>query len=223
MPTALVTGASRGIGLELASRLHAGGWRVLATARAPGRPDGLRDIAEVIRLDVADDASVADLGRQLGGVSLDLLVNNAGVSSPGKRLADLDGPELARVFRVNAIAPLLVTRAALPALRAGGRKQIVNISSQLGSIAGNTGGSSYAYRGSKAALNMLTVCMAHELRPEGFTAVTMHPGWVRTDMGGPEAPLTPAQSARSMLEVLERLTPSDTGRFLNYDGSPLPW
>src|SRR5690606_22411454 len=136
---------------------------------------------------------------------IDVLINNAGVSSAGKKLESLDAAELQHVMMVNAIAPVLVARALLPNLRAGRRRLIVNITSQLGSIANNTGGSSYGYRASKAALNMLTRSMANELRGEGFTCIAVHPGWVKTDMGGEEAPLAPEESARDLLALIGRV------------------
>lgn len=225
MPTTwLITGASRGIGLEFVRQLAARGERVLATARDPAKaPELARLAAAVLPMEATDDRSVLALRDRLEGQAVDVLVNNAGVSSQTKNLAELTSESLLGVLHVNAAAPMVVTRAALPALRRGQRKLVVNISSQLGSITNNSGGSTYGYRASKAALNMLTVCAANELRGEGFTCVAFHPGWVRTDMGGPEAPLTPERSVSSMLSAFDRLGPADSGRFLNYDGSPLPW
>jgi NAD(P)-dependent dehydrogenase (short-subunit alcohol dehydrogenase family) len=220
----LITGASRGIGLEFVRQLAARGHRVLATARDPAKAPHLAPPAHaVLPLEATDDRSILALTDRLAAHPIDVLVNNAGVSSETRSIADLTSEALLRVLHVNAAAPLVVVRAALPALRAGARRTIINISSQLGSIANNSGGSTYAYRASKAALNMLTVSLANELRPEGFTCVAMHPGWVRTDMGGPQAPLTPTDSVASMIAVIERLTATDSGRFLNYDGKPLPW
>lgn len=219
-----VTGANRGIGLELVRILIARGATVLATVR--DRASGLELIdsgARVFELDVSDPASIDALPGKLGDQPIDVLINNAGVSSTSKLLSDCRAEEFARVFAINATGPVLVARALLPQLRQGARKLIVNISSQLASIRNNTGGSSYGYRASKAALNMLTVSMANELRPEGFTCVCMHPGWVKTRMGGDQAPMTVEQSARFILEQADRFTPSDSGGFRNYDGSTLPW
>lgn len=222
--TYFVTGANRGIGLEFARQLSARGDRVLATCRDPARAAELASVASrVVRLDLTDPASLGALPPELGEQPVDVLICNAGVSAEGKSVATLDGAELRRVLDVNAVAPILVAQALLPALRRGSRKLVCNITSQLGSIANNTGGSTYAYRASKAALNMLTVSMANELRPEGFTCVAVHPGWVRTDMGGPNATLAPDEAVRSMLSVLDKLSPASTGRFLNYDGAPMPW
>lgn len=228
MTTYLVTGANRGIGLEFVKQLSARpGAVVIGTAR---RVSGLSPEAASVKgvrwveLDVSDWASIESLPERLGGVdAIDVLINNAGVSSPARLLADVTGPELERVFRVNTFAPLLVTKALLPKLVAGSRKLVLNITSQLGSIANNTGGSSYAYRASKTGLNQLTVSLANELRPVGVTCIMAHPGWVQTDMGGKEATLTPEVSVRGLLGIVDRAELSMSGRFLNYDGSALPW
>lgn len=220
--TYVVTGASRGIGLEFCRQLMKRGERVIGVVRTPS--PALAELGVRTELaDVTDAAQVEALGVRLAGEAVEVLINNAGVSSKASRLADLSIEELGRVFGVNATSPLVVTRALMPSLRAGKSRRVINISSQLGSITNNAGGSSYPYRASKAALNMLTVSLANELRPEGFTCVVMHPGWVQTDMGGPNATLTPTQAVGSMLGVMDRLGPDDSGRFLNYDGKALPW
>jgi NAD(P)-dependent dehydrogenase (short-subunit alcohol dehydrogenase family) len=222
--TFFITGANRGIGLEFARRLTARGDRVLATARKPEEAADLKaNSATVFPLDVADDASLAALPGLVKNEPIDILINNAGVGGGAKSIETLEAAELARVFRVNAFGAMLVTKALLPNLRAGIRKSVVNITSQLGSIANNTGGSSYEYRGSKAALNMLTVCLSNELKPQGFTCIAIHPGWVQTDMGGPNATLTPEQSVASLIKVIDALEPGMTGKYLNYDGQGLPW
>lgn len=220
--TYVVTGASRGIGLEFCRQLARRGERVIGVARSAA-PELAGLGVRVEMADVTVPAQVEALGKRLAGEAVDVLINNAGVSSKASRLEELTLEELQRVFAVNASSPLVVTRALMPSLRAGGRKMVVNISSQLGSITNNTGGSSYPYRASKAALNMLTVSLANELKPEGFTCVTVHPGWVQTDMGGPNATLTPVQAVGSMLGVFDRLTAGESGKFLNYDGKGLPW
>lgn len=228
MTTYLVTGANRGIGLELVKQLSAKpGAVVIGTARSVAKlpaDAGLLQGVRWVELDVSDWASIESLPERLGGVdAIDVLINNAGVSSPARLLADVTGPELERVFRVNTFAPLLVTKALLPKVVAGSRKLVLNITSQLGSIANNTGGSSYAYRASKTGLNQLTVSLANELRPNGVTCIMAHPGWVQTDMGGKEATLTPEVSVRGLLGIVDRAELSMSGRFLNYDGSALPW
>jgi NAD(P)-dependent dehydrogenase (short-subunit alcohol dehydrogenase family) len=224
MATWLITGANRGIGLEMVRQLAAKGERVIATARDPGAATELRSIAaQILPLDVASPASVEALGVAIQGLPIDVLVNNAGVSSTSKTLATIDAAEMARVMAINAMGPILTTKAAIDSLRAGSRKLVVHITSQLGSIANNSGGSTYAYRASKAALNQFNRSLSNELAPEGFTCVAIHPGWVKTDMGGPSAHLTPEQSVRSMLGVIATLGVDRSGAFLNYDGQPLPW
>ena len=222
--TVLVTGATRGIGLELVKQLIARGDRVIGTARSEAKAGALRDLrARVVELDAASATSIAGLGERLGGEAIDVLINNAGVSSSSKTLSVLDAAELQGVMFVNAIAPMLVTKAVIANLRSGKGKLVCQITSQLGSIANNTGGSSYGYRASKAALNQMNRSLAAELGGEGFVCVAVHPGWVRTDMGGPNATLSVEDSARQILGTLDRATPTDNGGFFNYDGAVLPW
>lgn len=179
--------------------------------------------ARVVQLDVADPSSVEMLRERLGDASIDVLINNAGISGGGKTLAECNGPELGRIFMTNSVGPLLVVKALHPHLERGERKLIVNLSSQLGSITNNNGGSSYGYRASKAALNMLTRSMANELGAAGFTCVTMHPGWVRTRMGGDQAPLLPEAAAAMIAEQIAGFNQSNSGQFRSFDGSHLPW
>lgn len=222
--TVVVTGAGRGIGLELCRQLRAKGHRVIGTLRDESKGDALRELGAACEaLDVTSEASIRGFGDRMKGTPVDVLINNAGVSGKAKALAELTRDELADVFGVNTFAPLLVARALRPAMDQGRRKLIVHITSQLGSLANNTGGSTYAYRASKAALNQLNRSLAVELAPAGYACVAIHPGWVRTDMGGPSAPLSVEQSASSMLAVIERAGAGESGRFLNYDGQPLPW
>ncbi|CAN5847972.1 SDR family oxidoreductase [soil metagenome] len=219
----LITGANRGIGLELARIARVRGHAVIGACRKPADAGELKATgARVVTLDVTSEASIKALGAELKDEALDALINNAGVSSDAKNLKDLTAAELARVFQVNAFAPLLVTAALLEALRRGQRKTIVHITSQLGSIANNTGGSSYPYRASKSALNQLNRSLAAELKGE-FTCLAVHPGWVQTDMGGQQAPMTPAQSAEHIFKIIESARPEQSGAFLNYDGATLPW
>jgi NAD(P)-dependent dehydrogenase (short-subunit alcohol dehydrogenase family) len=225
--TYLITGASRGIGLEFVKVLAGRGDRIIAAVRDPASAKDLaavRGAVRIIPLDVSDAASIAGLRERVGAEPIDVLINNAGVASRGtKVLAELGAAEMLLVFMVNSVAPMLVTRQVIENLRAGARKTIVQITSQLASIANNTGGSSYGYRASKTALNQLNRSLANELRPEGFTCAAMHPGWVRTDMGGAGADLTVEQSVSHMVRVIDGLTPKQSGAFLNYDGAPLPW
>lgn len=221
---ALVTGANRGIGLELARCMAARGDVVVGTARHPAEATELAALgATVVPLDVLDPASIDALGTAMAGRPIDLLVNNAGVSSESRTLTSCTAAELARILTINAAGPVLVAKALMPSLEAATRRVVVNVSSQLGSIRNNTGGSSYGYRASKAALNMLTTCMANELKPKGFTCVAMHPGWVRTRMGGDQAPLLAPDAAARILATIDALGPPHSGSFVDLDGKPLPW
>jgi len=226
----VITGANRGLGLELARQTLARGDCVLAGVREPARaaelaalrgPSGGR--LRIAPCDVASDESVRAFAAALTE-PVDLLINNAGVRSLPDSLEALDLEAAARTFQVNALGALRVTRALLPQLRRAGAAKIANIGSNLGSIADNTGGGSYGYRMAKAALNMATRSLAQDLRAEGIIVVVLSPGWVQTDMGGPEAPLPVGQSVTDLLGVIDRLTlVNDSGEFLDHRGERVPW
>jgi len=220
----LVTGANRGVGLAFARHLSERGDSVIATAR---HPEKARDLAKLSlrleQLDVADEKSIASLARRIEGEPLDVLINNAGIGDAGPAFARLSMKELDQAFRVNATGPVAITQALLLNLRAGLRRTVVNLSSGLGSISENDSGGWIAYRASKAALNQLTRTMAGELKNEGFICIVICPGWVKTNMGGPGASVSPADSVAAMLKVIDRLAPSDTGRFLDRHGKDIPW
>lgn len=225
----LITGANRGLGLEFAKEYCNAGWTVFATAREPDKADELQKLGErvhVVRLDVTDAASVAALAKSLERQPLDLLINNAGLGvkiDGGPKLDQLKMADFERLMQVNAFGPVRVTQALLPNLRAGKGRTIVNITSGLGSITWNVQGGFYGYRESKASLDMFTRTLAAELRPEGFTCVALMPGWVKTDMGGPNATLTPEESVSAMRKVIDRLKPADDGKLFDYDGTNPPW
>ena len=222
--TVLITGANRGIGLELSRQYSAAGWNVIGTARKPESAQDLAALgAEIMQLDVTDPASVERLSRELGARPVDLLINNAGILPMMPSLAEIDMDDYQRVMDVNTMGPVRVTRAVLPSLRAGQLRVIVNITSTLGSIANNASGGFYGYRESKAALNMFTKSLAAELGPEGFTCIVMHPGWVRTDMGGPSAPTTAQQSVQGIRGVIDGLSRVDNGTFWSFEGEQMPW
>jgi NAD(P)-dependent dehydrogenase (short-subunit alcohol dehydrogenase family) len=229
--TVLVTGANRGLGLEFAGQYAADGWRVLAACRDPGAAVDLNRLAAesggriaVITLDVSDLASVRAAAQALAGTPIDLLINNAGVGSPrGQKLGALDYAAWARVLDVNTLGPMRVTEAFLDHLAAGSGKKVVTITSGMGSIADNGSGGSYAYRSSKAAVNMVVKSLSLDLAPRGITCIVMNPGWVRTDMGGPGGKISPQESIAGMRKVIAKLKPADTGKFFNYDGGSYPW
>ena len=223
-PTVLITGANRGIGLEYARQFAAKGYKVIGTARDPADAKELAAVADRVEpLDVTDAASVAALAARLDGVAIDILVNNAGMFDRKDVSVDrVDFAMMEQTLAVNTLGPLRVTQALLPNLRAGKRRTIVNMSSQLGSIE-QSNGTWYAYRASKAALNQINKTLSAELAAEGFTCVVLHPGWVRTDMGGAGATYTPQESVRGLITVIEKLAPADNGRFYDFKGNPIPW
>lgn len=227
MPSVLITGASRGLGLEFARQYAADGWRVFACARDPETPE-LRKIGGQVsrhRLDVCNGGDLSALKSELNGKSVDVLINNAGVyGQPRGRggWGDINDEAWAQTMRVNVTAPIRVTDALIGNVEKSERKTLVYISSRMGSIAENPGGS-YVYRSSKAALNSAVKGLSADLKAKGIIAVVFHPGWVRTDMGGPNATLSPTQSITGMRNVILGLTPNDTGRFINYDGTAIPW
>jgi NAD(P)-dependent dehydrogenase (short-subunit alcohol dehydrogenase family) len=222
--TIVITGANRGIGLELARQASAAGATVVATAREPEKAAELNALdVRVEQLDVADADSVARFARSLGDLAVDVLINNAGVGVGHPSLEELDPESLVPMFRVNAVGPLRVTQALLPHLRRGKEKRVVQMTSRMGSIDDNSSGGAYAYRASKAALNMINKSLALDLAGEGFTCIVTHPGWVTTDMGGQGAPLSVQESAAGLLKVVDGLTQDDNGRFLMWSGEELPW
>jgi NAD(P)-dependent dehydrogenase (short-subunit alcohol dehydrogenase family) len=223
MPTVLITGANRGIGLELARQYAEAGWRVHACARKPAKASALKALAGDIRLhklDVTNGRQIAALARALKGETLDLLVNNAGVGGTDEAT---DPEPWLEVFRVNSIAPVRMLEACLPHLERSKHARVLNLTSRLGSIADNSSGGSYAYRSSKAALNAAMKSLAIDLEPKRIIVILMHPGWVQTDMGGAGAPITPQTSVAGLRRVIAEVNPSDSGGFFNYDGKPIPW
>jgi NAD(P)-dependent dehydrogenase (short-subunit alcohol dehydrogenase family) len=230
MLQALVTGANRGLGLEMTRQLLQRGDRVVAACRHPGKALALTRLAgehpgklHVMPLDLADARSIAELSREIGALDLDLdvFVNNAGVLVEGERFGAIEPKSLRDSFVVNAEGPFLLTQA-LNAHIADGAK-IVNLSSTLGSIGRTDSLYSPSYAISKAALNMATRLLAIALRERGIVVVALSPGWVRTDMGGSGAPAKPEQAIASMLRVIDHLMPPDSGRFLSQNGETIPW
>jgi NAD(P)-dependent dehydrogenase (short-subunit alcohol dehydrogenase family) len=236
--TLMVTGASGGIGLEIVRQAAARGDRVIAASRQ-GSP-ALRKLAGAhpdrvleLTLDPGSQESVIAARAKLDGrvEGIDILINNAGVYSRWSRHWDPDATlfdtvtqeELVDTFRINAAGPMLIIEHFLNLVRASRRGRILNVSSLVGSVSQKTSGGDYAYAASKAALNIMTRALAAELAPEGITVIAITPGWVRTEMGGSEATLSPAESVRGILSVAARLTPKDAGRFLDYQGEEQPW
>lgn len=220
MTTALVTGANRGIGLELCRQLAARGAQVIAVCRRSSPELDQLGVRVEQGVDVADPGSIDELARRLDGARLDLLVNNAGVLGH-EGLDHLDFDAIQRQFEVNALGPLRVTAALLPLLSKGAKVAIV--SSRMGSIADNTSGGSYGYRMSKAAVNAAGRSLAHDLAMRGIALVILHPGFVRTGMTGHNGLVDPPDSARGLIERIDELGVETTGRFMHMNGEELPW
>lgn len=233
MQTVLITGSNRGLGLEWVEQLAEAGWRVYATCRHPDKADALNLIAAsfprnvtVHRLDVTDAAQIAALAQELEGRPLDMLLNNAGVyfeKYTDEHLGNIDYANWEETFRVNTLGAVRMGEAFADHLAAGEKKLLVAISSHMGSIDDIGVPGDYAYRSSKAALNAAMTGLTHELKPRGIDVLMLHPGWVQTRMGGPGAPLTTYESVQGMRRVIENLSPGDSGHFLRYDGSSIPW
>jgi NAD(P)-dependent dehydrogenase (short-subunit alcohol dehydrogenase family) len=232
MPRVLITGSNRGLGLEWVRQCAARGWGVNATCRDPDAAAELQDLASrhpdlrLHRLDVTAADQVAGVAEALRDEALDLLVNNAGVYFEhwGKDpIGGIDFEDWEETFRVNTLGPMRVTEALLPQLARGERPLVVAITSHMGSIADIDAPRDYAYRSSKAALNAAMHGLAHELEPRGIGLLLLHPGWVRTRMGGSSAPLSPEKSVRGMLALVDRFNPDMSGAFFRYDGARMPW
>jgi NAD(P)-dependent dehydrogenase (short-subunit alcohol dehydrogenase family) len=240
MPTIVITGANRGLGLEFADQYAADGWTVIATCRRPATADKLNTVAStsgkirIEKLDAEDAVSIAQFVAALRNVALDVVINNAGVLSGNPKassvadgdttqeLGTIDADAWMKVLSTNTIAPIMVTQALLPLMTGKGQRTIVNITSKMGSIS-EMGSGYIAYRTSKSALNAAMATITHDLNEQGITIVNLHPGWVQTDMGGPSAPLLPKESVNGMRHTIARLTLKDSGRFLSYDGKTIPW
>jgi NAD(P)-dependent dehydrogenase (short-subunit alcohol dehydrogenase family) len=237
----LITGANRGIGLELArEHLEREDVLIFATCRDPQRADALKSLAQqypdqvkILALEVTDraaiNAALKQIAAQIDG--LELLYNNAGIypdgvfpeASHSSTFGFLDADAMLDVFQVNTVAPVIVTQAAADLLRKGQQARVINLSSDAGSLAMHADGGNYSYPASKAALNMLTRCLAGDFRNDGVIVVSVHPGWIRTDMGGERAPLALDEAVPSILRVIDGLTLADSGEFFNWDGKKVAW
>ncbi len=229
--TVLVTGANRGLGLEFVRQYAEDGWRVLAACRAPDAAKELQELASrhperirILAIDVLNAAGVKKAAASLRDEPIDLLLNNAGVGSPrGQKIGSLDYAAWAGVLDANVLGPARMVEAFVENVAKGRDKRIVTVTSLMGSIADNSSGGSYAYRSSKAAVNAAMKSFSIDLAPRGITCVVVHPGWVRTDMGGAGGKLSPEESVRSLRALIASLKPKDSGKFFNVDGKELPW
>ncbi|MCG8561256.1 MAG: SDR family oxidoreductase [Hyphomicrobiales bacterium] len=220
MARALITGANRGIGLEVARQLAARGDEVIAACRSPSPELRALGVEVVGGVDVADDGSVAGLAEAVGDRPLDMVLNNAGILT-SESLDDLDLDRIRAQFEVNTLGPLRVTKALLPRLGHGTKVAIV--SSWMGSLAENASGGSYGYRISKCAVNMAGLNLAHDLKPRGVAVVLLHPGYVRTEMTAGGGTVEPEDAARGLIARIDALTLDNTGTFWHAEGHELPW
>jgi len=239
MPTTLITGAGRGLGLEFVRQYAADGWTVLATAREPERHAELQALVaaaagriRVYALDVADRAAIGALAGALAGEAIDVLVNNAGtMGSEGyagrgmqaQRFGSSHYDDWLHTFAVNALGPMKMAEAFADHVAASQQKKIVALSSVVASIGSNNLGGLYAYRSSKTALNAIMKSMALDLARRGIIVAPLHPGWAATAIGGPTAPVRPQHSVAGLRHVIAGLTREKSGRFWQWDGKELPW
>lgn len=227
--TVLITGANRGLGLEFAKQYAEAGWQVIACCRWPDEAKELQALAErsgdqveIHQLDVADFEEIDALALILQGRAIDLLINNAGVY-PQSDFGNVNYEAWAEAFHINSMAPMKMAEAFAGHVAASNLKKIVTVSSKMGSIDDNTSGGSYIYRSTKTAVNMVMKSLAIDLKPMGIASTILHPGWVRTDMGGPNGLIDAPESVAGMRRVIETLTLENSGRFVAYDGKEIPW
>jgi len=231
MATILITGANRGLGLEFTRQYLSEGYAVIAAARNTGAAHRLRQLERdskgslsLVEADVADNASVRRAASNIKTPAIDILINCAGVmGGDGQTIGSIDYDEWMRVLDVNVLGSMRMCEAFLDRVARSDRRLIVTITSGMGSLADNTSGGYIAYRTSKAAVNMAMRTAAIDLKPRGISCVVINPGWVKTDMGGPNAKITPEQSVAAMRRLIAELGPNDSGRFYNYDGREYPW
>jgi NAD(P)-dependent dehydrogenase (short-subunit alcohol dehydrogenase family) len=217
--------------LELTRQYAADGWQVYATCRNPGSASELRRLADesgykvhILAVDVTDLASIKAAAEEIEGQPIDLLLNNAGVGGPrGQTIGNIDYRAWAHVLDVNTLGPVRVSEAFVDNVARSERKLIVTLTSGMGSIADNTSGGAFAYRSSKAAVNMVMRSLALDLASRGITCVVINPGWVRTDMGGPHGTQTPAESVAKLRRLIDNLGPAQSGKFINHDGREYAW
>lgn len=231
MPSTLITGANRGLGLEFARQYASDGWQVYATCRNPDSATELCRLTDIdvdklriLQLDVSDFASVKAAGAKLAGQPIDVLINNAGVGGASNQtIGNINYEAWAKVLDANTMGPMRVSEAFVDNVARSERKTIVTLTSGMGSIADNTSGGAFAYRSSKAAVNMVMRSLAIDLAPRGITCVVANPGWVQTDMGGPRATLSPAESVSRLRRLIDSLRPAQSGKFFNHDGREYAW
>lgn len=230
MTNVLITGANRGLGLGFVKSFLEKNVNVICTTRnisgskkllecKKRHPDNL----EILELDLVRENSENTLSDLLSDKPIDILINNAGVGNSNQDFGSVSSKAWVEVLKVNLIAPLMITQSIIENVKKSSAKKIYFLSSQLGSIKENTSGGMYIYRSSKTSLNQVVKSLSVDLKAHGITVVSLHPGWVKTDMGGPNAPVSIEESIEGMMKVIKATDIRDTGRFLNYDGKELPW
>ncbi len=229
-PTILITGANRGIGLELTGQFAADGWAVLACCRDPVQAQALQALAgqyssiEIHPLEMTDYEQMAALSEQLGERAIDVLLSNAGIYGPRDLgFGEVGAAEWRRVLEVNSIAPMMLVQAFVEQVAASQHKLVAVVSSKMGSIEDNGSGGSYIYRSSKTTVNQVVKCLSIDLAPRDISVLTLHPGWVQTDMGGSSAEISVTESAAGLKRILQSAGLAQSGQFLEYDGNPIPW
>ena len=227
MPTILITGANRGLGIEFVRQYIAANWRVIATCRNPELAQDLKEIRgekEIFPMDVSDFKSVEKLSALLRSEKIDVLLKNAGIfDSYKKGLGQTNFDEWTNMLRINTLAPLKIIESFMEQVINSEKKIIVSISSLLGSLSANNSGGQYAYRSSKSALNSVNKSLSIDLADKGIISIVISPGWVRTDMGGPNATVDTVDSVSGIREVINNLKLEDNGKFFNFDGSIINW
>ena len=230
MGVVLITGANRGIGLEFCRQYARDNWTVIACCRQPTKAVHLQELAKTAdvqleALDVADFVQIDALSGKLAGITIDVLINNAGVYADRKEsgFGQLDYRSWTDALQINTLAPVKMAEAFLPQIQRSDKKLIVNISSLMGSIADNTSGGSISYRSSKAALNAAMKSLALDLAGRAVGVLTLHPGWVKTDMGGANALISASESVSGMRRQIEAFHLAQSGSFVRYDGAAMPW
>ncbi|MCG5500748.1 SDR family oxidoreductase [Ectothiorhodospira lacustris] len=228
--TVVITGANRGIGLAFAQQYAEAGARVLAACRHPEQARELNRLAAKTRgrvsvhpLDVTNPVQIQALAGILSDTPVDILINNAGSYGPASAFGNTDVAGWMETLHINTVAPLKIMEALVDPVAAGNRRLMINLSSKMGSMGDNGSGGSYIYRSTKAALNAVVVSAARDLKARGITVVAQHPGWVRTDMGGPNGEIDTTRSVTAMRGIFEHLSLADSGRFIDIDGSDIPW
>lgn len=225
MPTVFITGASRGLGLEFARQYAQAGWRVIATCRNLGGSEGLPGLpgVETHALDVTDFEAMKALAVKFETCPIDLFLCNAGIFGGDQEFGEVEPQDFARTLNTNLIAPTMLAQAFWPQVAASKGRVMAFLSSRMGSMEDNKSGGYYIYRASKAGLNAIVKSLSVDLEAKGILAVALHPGWVKTDMGGEAALLQPSESIAGLRQVLAGLSQKHSGKFLNYDGLEIPW